>query len=414
MNKLKYYTIIFALAVIIAGAFVTLGTTVAYAEQSVAPWNVTVDVYYGDDVYSYDLSKQINGLELEADARGFYLGYNARKRLADGLLAQGFDSACAYEYLLPNFNKLLNRFCYVNRNRLDAVVSFSADGFRYVEGRDGVEIDVDALFDKMISCRGKHIQINLPLKYDRAITTEQLKRNTSVKGKFTTTFYNSGENRCFNIALSTRALNGITVKSGEEFSFNKTVGARTESNGYKNAKIIMDGEYTDGVGGGVCQTSTTLYNALLLAGLSPKARQHTLVSSYVAAGFDAMVADGVADLTFVNTTDHDVYIGGKVNGKTVTFTVYGEPNEYDIVRESVEQRQPFGIVEIVDKERFPELVYDDQIKVITNGSDGVKTKSYLKYYKNGVLIKTELIRSNSYKRVDKVVARGYEHREDLP
>lgn len=413
MKKLKYYTIIFALAVIIAGVFVT-NSAVAYAEQSFAPWNVTAEIYYGDEVYRYDLSKQIDGMEFEADIRGFYLGYNGRKNLANGLLKQGLDPICVYQYLLPNFDKILKRFNYVCCDRTDSAVNFSPRGFSYGKSCDGVKIDADKLFEEMISCRGHFKRIALPLKYDRAITAEQLKRNTVLKGKFTTTYYNSGENRCFNIALSAKAIDGITVKSGQTFSFNEVVGARTEANGYKNAKVIMDGGYTDGVGGGVCQTSTTLYNALLLAGLLPKASQHTLVSGYVKAGFDAMVADGVADLTFVNTTNHDLYISAKVSGKTVTFTVYGEPNEYDIVRESVEQRQPFNVVEIVDKTRFPELVYDDQIKVITNGSDGVKTKSYLKYYKNGVLVKTQLIRSNSYKRVDKVIARGAEPRAEQP
>ena len=156
----------------------------------------------------------------------------------------------------------------------------------------------------------------------------------------------------------------------------------------------------------MCQVSTTLYNALLLAGFIPKASQHTLVSGYVMAGFDAMVAYGSTDLTFVNNTEHNVYIQGKTQGKTVTFTIYGEPSEYEIKRENVEERTPFETVEIVDKSKYPELVYADQTKVITNGSDGVKTKSYLKYYKNGRLVKTKLIRTNSYKKVDKVIARG--------
>ena len=103
MKKLKYYTIIFALAVIIAGVFVT-NSAVAYAEQSFAPWSVTADIYYGDDVYRYYLSKQIDGMEFEADIRGFYLGFNARKNLAAGLLKLGLEPICVYQYLLPNFD----------------------------------------------------------------------------------------------------------------------------------------------------------------------------------------------------------------------------------------------------------------------------------------------------------------------
>ena len=174
--------------------------------------------------------------------------------------------------------------------------------------------------------------------------------------------------------------------------------------------MILDGQYTDGLGGGVCQVSTTLYNALLLSGFIPKAVQHTLVSSYVMAGFDAMVSYGTADLTFVNDTPYPVYIKGETHNKVVTFTIYGQPNSYEIVRENDEVRERFATKYIVDKVSYPELIYDDQTRVVRNGSDGVKTKSYLCYYKDGVLVMRKQIRSNSYKRVDKVIAHGYKQR----
>lgn len=406
MTRTKYYTILFALAVIIAGVFITLNTSTAYAEQAEKPWNVTVTITHDGNSFHYDLQREIAGVEYEAGARGFYLGYNGRKALSRRLLATGANDVAVYQYLLPNFNKILNRFACVNREKIDAEVTFSKDGFAYSQHQDGVAIDCAKLFGAMIKSCGKHITIALPLAIDKAVTVAELKQNTVLKGSFTTTYYASGSNRCFNIDLATNALNGLTIAPNEEFSFNKIVGARTEENNYKNAKVIQNGAYTDGVGGGVCQVSTTLYNALLLAGVIPKASQHSLVSSYVMAGFDAMVAYGTTDMTFVNCTNHNMYIQGKTRGKTVTFTIYGEPNEYKIVRENVEERQPFEVKEIVDKTKYPDLIYVDDILVVTNGSDGVKSKSYLKYYKDGVLVKTRLIRSNNYKRVDKVIARG--------
>lgn len=406
MTNFRYNTIIFALAVIIAGVFIALLPSVAYAEQAVLPWNVDVEVVHEGVTFRYDLSKQIDGVETQADSRGFYSGYNGKRALADDLLGEGLPNAAVYEYLLPNFGKILKRFDYVNRVKIDAEVSFSANGFTYSDSQDGVSINVDKLFELMISSRGKHTVIKLPLAFDKAVTINELKRNVVKKGVFTTTYYNSSANRSYNVALAASSLNGLTVRPDETFSFNAAVGERTVQNGYKNAKVIMDGNYTDGVGGGVCQVSTTLYNALLLAGFIPKASQHSLVSSYVMAGFDAMVAYGSTDLTFVNNTEHNVYIQGKTQGKTVTFTIYGAPNVYEIERENVEERQPFKTVEIIDNVKYPELIYNDQIKIITNGSDGVKTKSYLKYYKDGKLVATKLIRTNNYKRVDKVIARG--------
>lgn len=397
---------IFALAVLFAGAFFALSEVGAYAEQSRAPWNVDAEIEYGGDVFRYDLSVQIKGIEQEAQSRGFYLGYNGKKALANRLLASGLEKAAVYEYLLPNFTRITNRFSYVNRVRTDAEASFSSKGFSYSDSQDGVSIDVDKLFEQMISCRGRRTKISLPLTIDKATTVADVKKYTVKKSGFTTTFYNSSANRCHNISLAVKSIDGLTVHPNETFSFNAAVGERTERNGYKNAKVISNGAYTDGVGGGVCQVSTTLYNALLLAGFVPKASQHSLVSSYVMAGFDAMVADNAVDLTFVNDTNHNIYISGKTQGKTVTFTIYGEPNEYEIKRENTEEREPFKTKEIVDNVKYPELVYVDQTQVVVNGSDGVKSKSFLKYYKNGELVFTRLIRVNSYKRVDKVIARG--------
>lgn len=142
--------------------------------------------------------------------------------------------------------------------------------------------------------------------------------------------------------------------------------------------------------------------------------QHSLVSSYVLAGFDAMVSDGGADLTFTNCTEAPLYISAKVDNKckSITFCIYGIPNLYTVERENEEIRTPFETVDVVDKEKFPELIYTDQTKVISGGSDGVKSKSYLCFYRDGKLVMRKLIRQNVYKKVDRIVARGYMERED--
>ncbi len=405
----KILSVIFALAVVFAGAFVVYRADTAFAETDREPWNAVIVAEYRGDVFRYELAKHINGRENESESRGFYLGRRARARLADSLLRQ-LPKRAVYEYLFPDFGDVAEHFEYVCRERIDATVGFDAKGFSYTAGHDGVSVNEDELFYALLRSDGTTTRIKLPLVYDKAVTVAELKRNTVLKGTFTTRYPNSGVNRCYNIARSTGSINGITVYPNETFSFNKTVGARTEKNGYKQAKVIMDGQYTDGVGGGVCQVSTTLYNALLLANFIPSASAHSLVSSYVKAGFDAMVSYGSADLTFVNDTGYPVYIQGVINDKSVTFNVYGVPNKYRVERESVEVRDKFSTSEIVDKVKYPELVYTDQTKVVINGSDGVKSQSYLKYYLDGVLTESRLIRKNTYKRVDCVIARGYAER----
>lgn len=386
----------------------------AYAE-SLTPWNVQFTVDCQGNTFTYNLQNEIKGLEKEADRRGFYLGSKGKRNLYNRLVATGVDELAVYEYMLPNFHKVLEHFCYVNREKADATVTFGKSGFNYKSGQDGVKINARKLFEQALSTKGQKQRLTLPLAIDKAVTVSELKQNTVLKSTFTTTYANSGANRCYNISKAAETINGTTVGVGETFSFNSVVGDRTEARGYKMSKVIQDGNYTEGVGGGVCQVSTTLYNALLLAGFIPKAVQHSLISSYVKAGFDAMVSYGSADLTFVNNTNHPIYISATTKGKSVTFTVYGEPNMCRIERESVEEREKFTTTYVVDADKYPELIYTDQTKVVTSGSDGVKTQSYLKYYQGDRLVQTLLIRKNSYKRVDQVIARGSQERPaELP
>lgn len=404
----KIYVILTLALALFASVFVC---NAAYAE-SVAPWNVQVTVQHEGQTAQYDLSKAICGLEEQAQKRGFYLSGRGKAALAQRLFDMQLPLQAVCNYILPDFDKLIDGFKYVECERVDAKVSFGKTGFSYTKSQDGVEINAKKLFEDMLKTNGKQTTLILPLTFDKAVTVSELKRNTVCRGTFTTSFASSGANRSHNIRKAASCLNGVTVYPGKTFSFNEIVGDRTEANGYKSGKVILNGSYTDGVGGGVCQVSTTLYNALLLSGFVPAAVPHSLVSSYVKAGFDAMVSYGSADLTFINNTEHPLYIESRTDNKQLTFTVYGEPNPYKIVRENEEMRDKFATTYIVDSEKYPELIYTDQTKVVVGGSDGVKTKSYLNYYRDGLLVERKLIRTNSYKKVDAVIARGYMEREE--
>ena len=366
------------------------------------PWNVFAIVVCGTKSYTYNLANHIES----CDKNIAYLGRKSRWELYQYLKTLPLTEEQIYNYILPNFDDVVRFFADVCCKKVDATVHFDKDGFRFCEGRDGKSINQQKLFESLLCCRNGQT-IKLPVVVHKSKTVAELKACTVVRATFTTQFANSTAERSNNIALATQSINGTTIGVGERFSFNEVVGKRTEQNGYKTAKVILDGAYVDGVGGGVCQVSTTLYNALLLANFLPSANQHTLISHYVLAGFDAMVSDNGADLTFVNNTNSPIYIQGSISGKSVTFTIFGEPNAWQIVRESKAEVTPFDTVEVVDKIKFPHLVYTDQMQVVTGGSDGVKSQSILHYYQNGQLVTSKLIRKNSYKKVDRVIARGY-------
>jgi len=154
-------------------------------------------------------------------------------------------------------------------------------------------------------------------------------------GGFTTKILNRDEDRVNNIEIAVKVLNGISVKPGEEFSFNDTLGRRTRSKGYESAPIFVrepDGDVKrkEGVGGGICQVSSTLYNAVLDAGLKVTERHaHSKEVDYVPEGKDASVVYGSRDFKFVNNRDETVYIRASTDGKKVYISLYtgGLPGE---------------------------------------------------------------------------------------
>ena len=165
-------------------------------------------------------------------------------------------------------------------------------------------------------------------------------------GEYSTSYSSSGSSRKNNIELAAKALNGTKVNAGEKFSFNKTVGIRSAKRGYLPAPVIENGKYVDGVGGGVCQVSTTLYNAALLAGLKvTEYHPHTLAVSYVSPSRDAMVSGTYSDLKFVNTTDCPVYIRVLTGTYYVRCELYGLPDGAEYSLQSVVTGGDGGVVE---------------------------------------------------------------------
>ena len=395
-NKIKYL----ALAVIVS-AFLLLATSVlssktAYGSEILLPepWNVSVEIHHNTDVFRYELKSELSDDVSEV----VYCGKRVKQQKYKELEAMHLPDEAVFDYILPNFDTIYRHFAYVEHLRVDAKVDFDGS-FSYKEGVDGIAVDKRGLFCAILDNVGTHTKINLPLIVDRAETVSELKNHTLPKGKFSTSFASSGVNRSHNIGLAVNSLNGTIVGVGEKFSFNEIVGARTVENGYKNAVVINNGKYVDGVGGGVCQVSTTLYNALLTAGILPTAHRHTLVSGYVEPGFDAMVNDCGADLVFTNESKYPLYIGGKISGKWICFTVYGVPNTCRVERQSEYERTPFVTEYMVDR-----TLKTGQQRIVTNGSDGVKSKSYLLYYDGEKLIERRLIRSDTYKTVNRLIA----------
>ena len=188
--------------------------------------------------------------------------------------------------------------------------------FLYEEGKDGALPDAGKLKRDILSSLknrvygGDFAEVTLSVK---KVAPSQdmagLKQKTARLSAYTTYFDCENPPRVSNIKLAGEKISGCVLSPGESFSFNSRVGARTEANGFKKAKIIEDGRFVYGTGGGVCQVSTTLYNAALLAGLKvTEYHPHSLSVNYVRPSRDAMVSGSYSDLKFCNTTNCPVYI----------------------------------------------------------------------------------------------------------
>lgn len=219
--------------------------------------------------------------------------------------------------------------------------------------------------------------------------------------RFSTYYGDSKQNRKDNVALACRKIDGLVLYPEDEFSFNDVVGMRTVENGFKSAYIIKDGEFVEGIGGGVCQVSSTLYNCALLANLAITCvRAHSLPVSYVAPSFDAMVSTA-SDLRFVNTSPAPVTIKMQADGKYLKAEMYGVESCTIRRRSQTIESIPFEIEYRDDASlKLGEEVID------TYGKAGLRSQGFLEYYENGKLIKTVLIRKDTYFPQKRIVLRG--------
>lgn len=184
-----------------------------------------------------------------------------------------------------------------------------------------------------------------------------------------------------NVRLALSNFNGFCLEPGETFSFNAIVGDRTNANGYVEAVEYAGGNTQMGIGGGVCQASTTLYGALLKCGITPLQRgNHTMVVSYVDPGLDAAVAYGTKDLMMRNDTDYPVYCYTEVKGGFATVKVYGHRPEYriELASEILEKIPPKDVFKKDTKGEYTK--HEGETVLVNEGHDGCRSQSYLVYY----------------------------------
>ena len=215
----------------------------------------------------------------------------------------------------------------------------------------------------------------------------------------------SNKDRTTNLELAAEKINGTILSPGEEFSYNTTVGARTISNGYKEAKIYSNGKVVDGIGGGICQISSTLYNAAMFANLNITTRyNHQFLTSYVAPGRDATVVYGVKDLKFINNRSYPIKIEMKISNGIVYCSFYGikEDTEYDVSFDT----QTVSVTEPEVKYEYDNSLSPAEQKIKQSGAQGMTVNVYKVTKLDGTIISKELISQDIYNSLEKIVVKG--------
>lgn len=274
----------------------------------------------------------------------------------------------------------------------------------YTESVDGIDFDIEEaqkiIDDNAKSSREYYIPLTV-IKPEK--TVEQLDKSMfgDCLGTYTTK-YNPGEvGRTKNVTLAANHINNVVLKNGDVFSYNNIVGERTAARGFAGAKVYSGGNVVDGLGGGICQVSSTLYNTVLLADLEIVSRtNHSLPVTYVPLGRDATVSYGSIDFKFKNQYEHPVKISSTIGGGTLTIAIYGtktSDKKVELYTETL-STLAFEVVEQPD-----ESIEVGATKVKQSGSNGAVVNTYKKVTENGKVVSDKLIHKSVYNPINKIV-----------
>lgn len=252
--------------------------------------------------------------------------------------------------------------------------------------------------------------LSIPMhELEPSITKEMLQSQFVLRGAYTTSFSDSTKNRKYNIRFGAEKINGTILKPGDVFSANDTLGKRTRKNGWKNAGAYEAGEVVQQAGGGVCQLSSTLYNAALYADMEiVERRNHSMPVHYVDRGRDATInsVGNIIDFKFRNNTSSDVIIMAYTTGNTLHMEIYGVPyetDEYDRIEIRTKQTGSTSIKTVYEYVDDKPASYS---KTVSKGSKGYTVQTYKDYYLGATLVKSDNLGVSKYNMYPKKVQVG--------
>lgn len=326
----------------------------------------------------------------------------------------GFEKDCAVKYSFPEIEKIVEKIfkktlkepknseIKVLKNSAKTVVSSSENGF--ILNKFSLYCEI---FDDFLSLKNEYyFNVKLEKILPKTTKNDNNKLN-KVLGEFQTNFKNSSNSRKNNIKKALENFDGKVLYPGEILSFNVTTGVRNEDNGYEKAKIIKNGMFVEEFGGGVCQVSSTLYNACLQADLEiVESHGHSLPVSYVDSGFDAMVNMGSSDFVVKNNHDFPIIFTTCDENDVCLIRIFGKQNPFKIVRKykKINENLHFETFFTSENEKYKMVsISEGDELVLSQGKPGFEVETWLEYYDNDVLVKTKKLRKSIYNPTKKVV-----------
>lgn len=291
-----------------------------------------------------------------------------------------------------------------NSEPVEGTCYVGEDGGLHVEGgTDGLTLDAEATLASLQEHLDKYEagDVTIEATVDRVspvLTAELLEQMDDVLGSATTDYSASSAARAKNVENGVAKINGTLLMPGESFSVTSAVIPFTAENGYELAPSYEAGQVVDSYGGGICQVSTTLYNALLKAEVQIDARSnHTMIVNYVDPSKDAAIAEGVMDLAFTNTLEYPIFISGSAYYGTLNFTIFGvdtRPSNRSIefVSETTGQTDPAQNIKLVAK-TDQNVGYLMQVQ---SPHQGLSAALWKNIYYDGVLSETIQVNSSNY------------------
>lgn len=386
----------------------------------------SLKINYNDKSWEFDkddfkVNSEIHTIIEEAQKHNALLDdYDDSKQTIDSMTKEGNSINVAFNYIFVGLDeKIEDIIKEIEIEPVDSQIIFNANNkkcFEITKDKNGLRVNKEQLYHDINEqfVKSNKIEVDIVTIEELPQVTEQDNINkTQLISTYTTYVSDSTGNRKSNVKKALQYFNGFVVEPNMEVSFNKVTGPHTESNGYKVATVIYNGQFVDGVGGGICQASTTLYNALLLADVEIlEVHKHTLPVKYVPLAMDAMVSEYVADLKFVNTLDTPLYITTNCNSESVTVNIYGAQIDYEVKTrsETVAKLKNLGdkVVQDTKKEYTDKVLFKGEKFRLTYPRDGYEAKAYVSYYKDGKLVEEKEIRHEYYSPQQGIIVEGVE------